>query len=133
MRKVLYWVVALSMGVLAWSADPPPAKKKTPAKKSTAKSSSGKKAPAKSTWRNRQTVPSPERYKEIQAALASKGYLAQDSVNGKWGDASVEALKKFQADQKITASGKINSLSLIALGLGPKRDAPAPDPAAPNR
>jgi hypothetical protein len=38
-------------------------------------------------------------------------------------------LKKFQAEQNLESSGKINSLSLIALGLGPKRD---PSPAAPK-
>ena len=47
---------------------------------------------------------------------------------------SVDAMKRFQADQKISSSGKINSLSLIALGLGPKREAaivvPPPDSAA---
>jgi peptidoglycan hydrolase-like protein with peptidoglycan-binding domain len=121
------------MGILAWSADPPPPPKKAAPKKSTAKSPVKKKAPGKATWRNRQTVPSPERYKEIESALAAKGYLAPEKVNGKWGESSVEALKKFQADQNIAASGKINSLSLIALGLGPKRDTPPPDAAAPNR
>src|SRR5262245_12713120 len=123
MRKAFFWVAAFALGALAWSADPPPAKKKTPSSSKKTTSKSTKKAPAKS-WRNRQTLPSPERYKEIESALAAKGYLAPDKVNGKWGEASVEAMKKFQADQKIASSGKINSLSLIALGLGPKRDTP---------
>jgi hypothetical protein len=34
----------------------------------------------------------------------------------------VDAMKRFQAAQNLDASGKINSLSLIALGLGPKHD-----------
>lgn len=104
-----------------------------------AASKRGKKAPVRraTTWRNRQLTPTPDRYKQIQEALAAKGYLPAEQVNGKWDDASSEALKKFQADQKLDASGKINSLSLIALGLGPKRetasaakpaDAPAPTP-----
>ncbi len=67
-----------------------------------------------------QQAPSPERYKEIQQALASKGYL-QGEPTGEWGSESVEALKRFQTDQNLTADGKISSLSLIALGLGPKR------------
>lgn len=40
----------------------------------------------------------------------------------KWGTESVDALKRFQQDQKLEASGKLDSLSIIALGLGPKRD-----------
>jgi murein L,D-transpeptidase YcbB/YkuD len=33
----------------------------------------------------------------------------------------VDALKRFQSEQNLTPDGKIGSLSLIALGLGPKR------------
>jgi hypothetical protein len=40
-------------------------------------------------------------------------------------------LKKFQAEQNLETSGKINSLSLIALGLGPKRETAAADPPKP--
>lgn len=69
--------------------------------------------------------PSPERYKEIQQALASKGYF-NGEPDGTWGPASVDALKRFQHDQSLTEDGKIGSLSLIALGLGPKRE-PAAD------
>jgi Putative peptidoglycan binding domain len=70
--------------------------------------------------RSYQQSPSPERYKEIQQALAGKGYL-QGEATGEWGPDSVEALKRFQTDQNLTSDGKISSLSLIALGLGPKR------------
>ena len=76
-------------------------------------------APKKSR-RSSQQAPTPDRYKEIQQALASKGYL-QTEPNGDWGAESTEALKRFQADQNLTPDGKINSLSLIAMGLGPKR------------
>ena len=74
------------------------------------------------TWRNRQTMPSAERYREIQNALVSRGYLAAEEATGVWNQASVDALRRFQAEQNIDSSGKINSLSLIALGLGPKRE-----------
>jgi opacity protein-like surface antigen len=84
------------------------------------------------TWRNRQAAPTADRYKEIQDALAAKGYLETDGATGKWDQASIDALKKFQADQKLDSTGKINSLSLIALGLGPKYEQPtAPKPAEP--
>jgi hypothetical protein len=93
----------------------------------------GKKSAPKVTWRNRQTAPTEERYKEIQEALAAKGYLQPEDANGTWGPGSADALKKFQAEQNIEATGKIDSLSLIALGLGPKRDAtPAPKPPDPS-
>jgi Putative peptidoglycan binding domain len=86
--------------------------------------------PATAAWRTRQTAPTPERYREIQDALAAKGYLSQEDANGVWGSSSVDALKRFQAEQKIESTGKINSLSLIALGLGPKHDAVAVKPPA---
>jgi len=70
--------------------------------------------------RSYQQAPTPERYKEIQQALASKGYF-HGEPNGAWGWDSQEALRHFQADQNLTPDGKIGSLSLIALGLGPKR------------
>jgi peptidoglycan hydrolase-like protein with peptidoglycan-binding domain len=78
-----------------------------------------------------QQAPSPDRYKEIQQALASKGYL-QGEPTGEWGPDSVDALKRFQTDQNLTADGKISSLSLIALGLGPKR-LTAKSEAAPSQ
>ncbi len=71
-----------------------------------------------------QLHPDPERYQEIQKALADRGYF-KGEVNGQWGDDSVDALKRFQADQKLPDDGKINSLSLIGLGLGPKHNGSA--------
>jgi hypothetical protein len=99
---------------------------KKPATTTTASARGGKKAPPKrTTWRNRQLTPTPERYHEIQDALVAKGYLKSEEANGTWGPSSADALKRFQTEQNIEASGKINSLSLIALGLGPKHDTTA--------
>ena len=67
-------------------------------------------------------APTPERYKEIQEALAAKGY-SSGSADGVWNTQWSDALKRFQQDQKLEPNGKLNSLSLISLGLGPKRDA----------
>lgn len=84
-----------------------------------------------------QTAPTPERYKEIQQALIDRRYLNAEA-NGVWGPDSAAALKKFQSDQKLDPTGKLDSLSLIGLGLGPKRVSPitapasASAPAAPN-
>ena len=95
-----------------------------------------------------QLHPNPQRYQEIQKALADRGYF-KGEANGQWGDDSIDALKRFQADQKLPDDGKINSLSLIGLGLGPKHNgssvtppdrtttpavqpAPVPEPVAPS-
>ena len=88
-------------------------KYKTPKSKAT-------KYHAPKSKRSSQQAPTTDRYKEIQQALATKGYL-QGEPNGEWGADSVDALKRFQADQNLTPDGKLNSLSLIAMGLGPKR------------
>ena len=154
MKKILTCAAMAAMIALAWTANGAVATgQKTPAKTAAAKkksapakkgatttrkpgaatrtaSSRGKKAPAKRvTWRNRQMSPSPDRYREIQGALAAKGFLSPEDATGTWNQTSSDALKKFQAEQNLESSGKINSLSLIALGLGPKRDA---SPAAPK-
>src|SRR5262245_3082361 len=98
MRKILTCAAMAAMIVLAWTAHGAVAtQQKTPAKTAAAKkksapakkgatvtkkgskpgtatrtaSSRGRKAPAKRvTWRNRQMSPSPDRYREIQGALA---------------------------------------------------------------
>jgi len=77
-----------------------------------------------------QLHPDPERYQQIQQALADRGYF-KGQANGEWGDDSVDALKRFQADQKIDPDGKINAPSLIGLGLGPKHDGSMVTPVAP--
>src|SRR5437868_6412092 len=94
------------------------------AKQASSKKTSGKRASTKtaasSYRRSTQREPAPERYKEIQQSLADKGYFS-GPVNGTWNSDSVDALKRFQRDQNIGDDGKLGSLSLIALGLGPKR------------
>lgn len=114
-------------------------KRRTPAKKTTAKK---RRATAKrsTTARRTRTVrrraptrsarfrgpqsPSPDRLREIQQALQTNGFL-DGEPSGKWDDASIGAMKRFQEEHELTPNGKINALSLIALGLGPKRG-PAP-------
>lgn len=135
-------VAILALGSIAFGATPAKAKThkrhtsstlaSAKAKKSTKSTatSAGKstktaahrkgKATPRRPSRSYQQAPTPERYKEIQQALVSKGYL-QGEPTGQWGPDSVDALKRFQTTQNLTPDGKINSLSLIALGLGPKR------------
>ena len=102
----------------------------TAARKGGSRTAASRMTP-RTTWRNRQTVPTPDRYREIQQALVAKGYLKPEDATGTWGDSSTDALKRFQAEQSLDATGKINALSLIALGLGPKRDTPAVQPPKP--
>lgn len=77
--------------------------------------------------------PTPERYQEIQQALMDKGYY-KGEVTGQWNPEASDALRRFQSDQNLQVDGKIGSLSLIALGLGPKRtlSAQSTPPAAPS-
>jgi len=68
-----------------------------------------------------QLHPDPDRYRQIQQALADRGYF-KGQVNGQWNEDSVDALKRFQTDQRLDADGKINALTLNGLGLGAKHD-----------
>ncbi len=114
----------------ATKSAPSPAKAKTAPKTAAAKTTAAKKTtPKKAAAKKRtvarkrtQTQPTPERYMEIQEALIGRGLL-QGPATGKWDADSVSALREFQASQKLEPTGKINALSLIRLGLGPKRDA----------
>jgi murein L,D-transpeptidase YcbB/YkuD len=147
MRTILTWAAVLAVGALAWGTEPVsgPAKQaaKKPAatapKKTVSTASARKAAPVtaarkgakkaapapRTTWRNRQASPTTDRYREIQQALIARGFLAPEAASGAWDQASVDALKRFQTAQNLESNGKINSLSLIALGLGPKYDSPA--------
>lgn len=103
-------------------------RKKTTRKKVTAKKRTASRGARRTTRRRSAKTtrarvpmqPTSERLTEVQTALASAGYLER-SPNGKWDDSSIAAMKRFQQEHSIPATGKINSLSLIALGLGPKR------------
>ena len=48
--------------------------------------------------------------------------MKPEEASGVWDQNSSNALKRFQSEQKLQGTGKIDSLSLIALGLGPKHD-----------
>ena len=118
------------------AAEGAPATKKAAAALAKGKASANTKAPTAQTARKAsnsgppvppvrrgpQLAPTKERYKQIQEALATKGYLKPSEATGQWTATSIDALKRFQANQNLEATGKINSLSLIALGLGPKHE-----------
>jgi Ni/Co efflux regulator RcnB len=96
-----------------------PGNKKTAPARRTSHKPQVQKIPAHTAWHPGQTAPTPERYKEIQEALAQKGYL-HGEASGVWNQDSADALRRFQKDQSLQDSGKLDSLSIIALGLGPK-------------
>ncbi len=81
------------------------------------KSRDRKGTPAASNTPPRQLTPSNDRYIEIQQALAAKGYLATPP-NGQWDQNSQDAMRRFQADQNLSSSGKLTARSITALGLG---------------
>lgn len=113
-------VGAFCCGGWATRAAAPKTAKKTTVKKSS--KSKSKNSVKRTKGLASQQTPDPARIREIQEALASRGYDVE--VNGSWGPQSVEALKRFQEDQNInnlSGRGKLDSLTLIALGLGPNR------------
>ncbi|MBK9166885.1 MAG: peptidoglycan-binding protein [Bryobacterales bacterium] len=134
----LIWAGGFSASGQTSSARKAPAKKttakkaakKAPARKSTArKSRVRRRAPARPPS---QRAPSAERIRQIQQALAERGHFT-DAPDGKWGASSEEAMKRFQAEQNLQPTGKITSLSLIGLGLGPKYDNPPPTGTAESQ
>jgi len=92
------------------------------AKTTSKRHRSGHSTRSHSARRSVPATPTPQRYQEIQQALASRGYY-KGEANGTWDTESVDALKRFQTDQNLPPDGKLTSLSLIAMGLGPKRAA----------
>jgi peptidoglycan hydrolase-like protein with peptidoglycan-binding domain len=105
-----------------------PVKKAAPVKKSVARKVVRRPA---TTWRNRQLSPTADRYREIQQALIEKGYLKSEPT-GVWDAATVNAMQRFQTDQKLPSTGRINAPSLIGLGLGAKSAGAAEAPALPG-
>jgi murein L,D-transpeptidase YcbB/YkuD len=108
----------------AVTAKSTPTATKSTAVPTSARVASNKKAPPRRVLpppRYLQQQPTTDRYREIQEALAARGYF-RGSADGAWGSESADALKRFQADQNLEPDGKIGSLSLIALGLGPRHE-----------
>jgi len=59
-----------------------------------------------------------ERVTQIQTALISAHYLTGEAT-GKWDDATIAAMQKFQADQGWQTKLTPDSRALVKLGLGP--------------
>jgi peptidoglycan hydrolase-like protein with peptidoglycan-binding domain len=77
---------------------------------------SKKRRKSKATVRG-QKAPTPDRIREIQSALIREGAFGGQPT-GKWDDATVNAMKKFQENQGLNPTGKIDAVTLVKLGLG---------------
>ena len=104
---------------------------RTPAKTGT-RTTAARRYYGRRSYTAQQMSPSADRYREIQEALAAKGYL-KTPPNGVWDKDSMDAMQRFQQDQKLDPTGKLTARSLSALGLGPKPadSAPASSPGTP--
>lgn len=109
-----------------------------PATKSKTRGSaatSGKKASRRARRQPGQKAPTSDRINEIQAALSRDGSFS-GVPTGKWDDATVAAMRKFQATHGLNPTGKLDALSLQKLGLGSQTAgvaAPTPPPGATSR
>ena len=110
--------VALLLGAapIFLSAEIPQAKP-APAEKPAVSAKKPKKSAKKSTRPRGQIAPTADRIKEIQGALAQKGFY-EGAPSGKWDVRSVEAMKKFQEANSLSQTGKYDAKSLQKLGLG---------------
>jgi peptidoglycan hydrolase-like protein with peptidoglycan-binding domain len=124
-------LISAAVPAFAQSTSSAPAKPSSSHSTSTAK----KKAVSKKHHSRReptQKAPTSARITEIQTALEHRGYY-QGSPNGKWDSNTVSAMQKFQSDNALESSGKINALSLQKLGLGSSiAGVSAPKPVQPQ-
>ncbi len=102
--------------------------------KTAAKRTAGNGAARKTVRERGPVAPTAQRISEIQSALSSQGSYQGDPT-GRWDDATVDAMKQFQAAHGLNPSGKLDALSLQKLGLGSDtagRGAPYVPTAAPQ-
>jgi peptidoglycan hydrolase-like protein with peptidoglycan-binding domain len=110
------------------SAAPAPSTSSTAPTTTAAKKKKSSKSHHGSKREPTQKAPAPQRISEIQSALAHGGYY-QGTPNGKWDSNTVAAMQKFQSDNGLSSSGRIDAPSLQKLGLGSGTagvDAPKP-------
>jgi len=131
MHLALTLLLAPGLGVFARAARGQNSAAQKPATPKTASAAHGKKSSKKSRRRERgQKAPTPERISEIQQALAKDGSFT-GKPNGKWDDATVDAMKRFQETHGLNATGKLDAKTLQQLGLGSSiAGVAAPQPSA---
>jgi peptidoglycan hydrolase-like protein with peptidoglycan-binding domain len=133
-RFATVFLAAFSFVGLGWAA-PQTATSGTVAKSTTPKKSVVKRPIRKRKPRQRgQTAPTSARISQIQSALAAQG-VYKGQPNGKWDSATIQAMKDYQSTHGVTATGKLDALTLQKLGLGSEiagRAAPLPPPQTPG-
>jgi peptidoglycan hydrolase-like protein with peptidoglycan-binding domain len=121
----LLLVVGVEVGASFAQAQTASQQKPSTASKSRA-SAHRTKTSRKSRRRERgQKAPTPDRISEIQQALAKDGSFS-GTPNGKWDDATVDAMKKFQESHGLNPTGKLDAKTLQQLGLGSQTAGAAP-------
>jgi peptidoglycan hydrolase-like protein with peptidoglycan-binding domain len=129
------WLCALGAVLLASAAPVFSAAGSTAAAQSSVskkKNTSKKRKRGKASARG-QKAPTPDRVKEIQGALNREGALAGQPT-GKWDNTTVNAMKKYQEQQGLNPTGKIDAATLEKLGLGSEtagKGAPIPTAFSP--
>ena len=88
----------------------------TPAMRRGGQTSMSEAAPARIASAGKQKV-SPDMVRDIQQGLQDRGYKI-GRVDGIWGRHTRLALLKFQKDQKLSATGRIDERTLAALNIG---------------
>jgi photosystem II stability/assembly factor-like uncharacterized protein len=99
-----------------WSPTNPDEKKKAPVQKGTKK---GAKQPAATAARGRRPAATTTKDTVLQAqqALLNNGYHLGEP-DGRTGTATTAAVKKFQTDRHLPLTGKLDAITLAALGVG---------------
>jgi peptidoglycan hydrolase-like protein with peptidoglycan-binding domain len=89
-------------------------------------------AAASSTASAEQTALAPDMVRDIQRRLASRGYNA-GAADGVFGAETQQALRSFQKDQNLRASGQIDQQTLAALQVPGTAQAPQQGYTPTNR
>jgi peptidoglycan hydrolase-like protein with peptidoglycan-binding domain len=129
-RLCFLGTLLLACTAVSANASARPSAPQTSAKKKTVSSKSKRKRRAARP--KGQTVPTPDRIKDIQTALQKDGSY-EGEPTGKWDNNTIEAMKKYQDKNGFSPTGKIDALSLKKLGLGSDTAGKgAPTPASPS-
>jgi len=128
MRKASRLVLALLFAAaLSVSVPGPQAQSSTKSSSAAKPHAKGKRKSSRKVSRRErgQKAPTPDRVSEIQQALSKDGSYS-GTPNGKWDDATVEAMRKFQESHGLNPTGKLDAKTLQKLGLGSETAGAAP-------
>ena len=125
---VILALAGLCLAVPTFGAGQTSASSPTTAKPAASRKVTTKARPKRKPRERVQTTPTPARISEIQSALAAQG-VYKGQPNGKWDNSTIQAMKDYQSAHGLTATGKLDALTLQKLGLGSEiagRAAPLP-------